>query len=465
MPSGGPRLCVLHISDLHFCATEARGHYWNTEATELAVAPHNRRGLLGSLLYDLRNEGLAPDLVVVSGDLLDRGNETGIEPVVVFLKALAEGLGLPVSRLVIAPGNHDVLRGGDPAGRYVLYDRIRGALYGDTRPAFAEGTPPHQRVDHHVFEDLDVEVVAFNSCEELEASAQKEHGSVGVGQRDHADGLLRRTRTKGHFRIAVVHHHLESPAGVGRTDYSVMTDAGGMRRWLARERFQLALHGHQHVDWHDVRELDGWFLAIAAAASAGVAEYGRKEWALPIAYQILVVEGPTRGRRIRREYDPQTMEWADAGRGEDTQALRFGPADAAVSSGPAREAKVPPPPEEAAPPSLTRKGRIAVKIQHLERAIDSHRSTLRVQLVSLGAAVFLAVALAAYLYRMLPPVLSVSGGFALLFAGSIGLPMRLASYRESIDRLHFLKDGYQRCASHRDDELVQVLDERFQRLI
>ncbi len=455
---------MLHISDLHFCASETRGHYWNTEASELSVAPHNRRGLLGSLLYDLRNEGLTPDLVIVSGDLLDRGSESGVLPVVTFLKDLALGLGLPVTRVVIAPGNHDVLRSGDPAGRYALYDRIRGDLYGDLRPAFAPDTPAHRRVDHHLFEDLGVEVVAFNSCEELEPSAQKDHGSVGIGQRDHADGLLRRTQRKNLFRIAVVHHHLESPVGVGRTDYSVMTDAGGMRRWLARERFQLALHGHQHVDWHDVRELDGWFLAIAAAASAGVAEYGRKEWSLPIAYQIIAVEGSARGRRIRREYDPQTMEWADAGRGDDTQALRFGPADAAVSSGPPREAKAPPP-EEPSPPSITRKGRIVVKIQHLERAIASHRTTLRVQLVSLAAAVALAIALAVYLFRLLPPVLSVSGGFALLFAGSIGLPMRLAAYREAIDKLHFLRDGYQRCATHRDDELAQVLDERFHRLI
>ena len=79
---------IDHISDLHFCAAEARGHYWNTEATELAVLPHNRRGLLGSLLYDLRNENLAPDLVVVSGDLLDRGNETGVEPVVSRMESM-----------------------------------------------------------------------------------------------------------------------------------------------------------------------------------------------------------------------------------------------------------------------------------------------------------------------------------------------------------------------------------------
>ena len=70
----------------------------------------------------------------------------------------------------------------------------------------------------------------------------------------------------------------------------MIPDAGGVRRFLARERFHLALHGHQHVDWHEVREIDGWFLAISAAASAGVSAYGRREWSLPIAYQILVAE-------------------------------------------------------------------------------------------------------------------------------------------------------------------------------
>jgi len=464
MPSGGPRLSLLHLSDLHFCAAEAAGHYWNTEATELSVAPHNRRGLLGSLLYDLRHEGIRPDIVIVSGDLLDRGSETGVAPVVAFLRDLAQALRLPVTRIVLAPGNHDVLRDGDIPARYALYDAIRRGLYGELRASFSPDTLPHERVDHHVFEDLGVEIVAFNSCEELEASEKREHGSVGVGQRDHADTFLQRTRDRKFFRIAVLHHHLESPPGIGRTDYSVITDAGGMRRWLARERFALALHGHQHVDWHDVREIDGWFLAIAAAASAGVAEYGRREWRLPISYQIIVVEGSSRGRRIRREYDPQTMEWADAGRGEDTQPLRFGPSDIAAPTSPSRRA-APPSAEESGPPSITRKGRMNVKIQHIERAIQSHRATFRVQLACLGAAIVGALVLAAYLSSLLPPTFSIAGGFALLFAGSIGLPMRLAAYREVKDKLQFLRDGYERCAAHRDDELARMLDERFHRLV
>lgn len=471
MSSGGTRLVLLHISDLHFCESVAKGHYWNTEATELAVAPHNRRGLLGSLLYDLRHEKIKPDLVIVSGDLLDRCSASGVPLAISFLRKLAEGLALPRSRVVIAPGNHDVRRDGDD--RYALYEEIRQGLYEGTRPAFAPDTPAHQRVEHHLFEsDLGVEIVAFNSCEELDASKQFDHGTVGIGQRDYAETLLQGTSGKGLFRIAVMHHHLESPEGTRRTDYSVMADAAGMRRWLAREKFSLALHGHQHVDWQISFEVDGWSLAVASAASAGVAEYGRKEWSLALAYQVIEVDCAVRGRRVRREYNPQTMEWADAGRGEDVQVLRFGSVDGdkcdhdhEASHGHEHGHEHVAPKLEPAPPSLTRLGRLQVKLQHLERAMESHRSAFRVQILSiLGAAVTAAI-LAVYLLRQLSPVLAASGGMALLLAGSIAFPMRVAAHREVVDKLQFLVDGYRRCTKHWDDNLVQMLDERFHRLI
>jgi hypothetical protein len=235
-----------------------------------------------------------------------------------------------------------------------------------------------------------------------------------------------------------------------------------MRRWLARQRFSLALHGHQHVDWQVSFDVDGWSLAVAAAASAGVSEYGRKEWSLAIAYQAIVVESATRARRIRREYNPQTMEWDDAGRGEDVQVLRFGPTDESACHHDEHHEHSH---VEPSPPSLTRMGRVQVKIQHLERAIQSHRTSFRVQVASVAAAAFAAVVLAAYLVGQLSPLLAVSGGLALLFAGSIALPMRLATYRNVLDKLHFLADGYRRCTMHWDDKLVQMLDERFHRLV
>ena len=92
-----------------------------------------------------------------------------------------------------------------------------------------------------------------------------------------------------------------------------MDDAGLVRDWLAKHRFQLALHGHQHLDWDVGSWADGWFLAISAGGSAGVGSYGRAAWMLPLGYQVILIDTPESGRRIRRDYDMQTRAWVAAG--------------------------------------------------------------------------------------------------------------------------------------------------------
>lgn len=324
-----PAHTLLHLTDLHLGASAGKGHYWNSEATELQLAEHDRRGLLGSLVRDLRRQKVTPDLVIVTGDLLERGGAEGVPMAVELLGGLCDKFALPRRRVVLIPGNHDVLRSPDPRARYASFDAICRAFYGQDVTGFVPETPPYRRVARHDFSaEMGIEVVGFNSCEALDAATGQEHGSVGAAQRDRAEELLDGTEGKGLIRLAAMHHHLACPAGVVRNDYSVMDDAALTFQWLAQRRFHLVLHGHQHVDWQEVREIDGWSIAVAAGASAGVASYGRKEWDLRLGYQIIVLEGTSGGRRIRREYDPQTREWIAAGKGAAEQALRFGHAGA-----------------------------------------------------------------------------------------------------------------------------------------
>jgi len=318
-------LTVLHLTDLHLCSSEKKGHYWNSESPELALAPHDQRGLLGGLARDLRTLRLQPDLVVVTGDLLDRGSDTGGPLALEFLLGLAERLRLPRSRFVLVPGNHDVLRVADPTKRYVSFDELYRQFYGSLRQPFPFGTPAHLRVERFDFaEELGVEVVGFNSCEALDPSTGGEHGSIGTAQRDRAEELLEASEGRELFRIAAMHHHLESPVGIVRDDYSVMDNAALIRLWLAKHRFQLALHGHQHVDWQSTRLEGDWAMAIIAGASAGVARYGRDTWQLQLGYQVIAIDEPGKGRRIRREYNAQSGEWIDAGRGAAVEMLWFG---------------------------------------------------------------------------------------------------------------------------------------------
>lgn len=319
---------ILHLTDLHLTAPDAaKGHFWNSEAADATIAPRDRRGMLG-ICEDLEAQALRPDLVIVTGDFLDKGAESGIALAVRFLELLALRLLLPRNRFVLVPGNHDVARDGEPSTRYAAFDRIRSEFYGDQRPSFSAGAQPHERVERFDFdEDLGVEVLAFNSCEDLDEAAQKAHGSIGLSQREAADALLEASKSKGLFRIAALHHHLVTPDGVTWPDYSLIDDSGLVRGWLVQHRFQLALNGHQHVDGQHIELREEWHLAVVTGGSMGVGSYARGAWNLPLSYHVIVVDTPDRGRRIRREYDPQLRKWIAGTRTPAVQVLAFGGLD------------------------------------------------------------------------------------------------------------------------------------------
>ena len=88
---------IVHLSDLH-------------------ISPSNQdnRVPLESLADKLReireNESATFDLLVITGDLVDKG-ATDYTPVTCLLKRLCQAAGLSESRLFAVPGNHDVVRG------------------------------------------------------------------------------------------------------------------------------------------------------------------------------------------------------------------------------------------------------------------------------------------------------------------------------------------------------------------
>jgi 3',5'-cyclic AMP phosphodiesterase CpdA len=224
-------LTLLHLSDLHFGPAQGRGHFWNSESTELKLPSHDRRGLLGSLVRDLRLQSIKPDLAIISGDLLDKASKPGVCMAVSFLRGLAEELHLDPRRIVIVPGNHDLCSIRNSARSYAHFDQIWSDFYGDARPALGPDSPPHKRVLYLDYgEELGAELVGFNSCEALDLATGQHHGSIGTAQRDLAEELLAPTQVQGRFRIAVMHHHLARPVGVVRKDYSVRGSGVGRRR-------------------------------------------------------------------------------------------------------------------------------------------------------------------------------------------------------------------------------------------
>lgn len=311
-------LTILHISDLHFSNEENLDHYWNNKSTDWNASEQEQHRLLDSLARDFKTYDDTPNLIIVTGDLLDKANAHGVALVVNFLRQLVRLLNISVRQCILAPGNHDVQSVPNPDDRWELWERILDQFYGN-----AESKPPcricHRALHYDFTDGLDVEVVAFNSCESTESEDQ--HGFISKAQLDCADGVI---KEGNHFRIAVMHHHLASPEGLVRDDYSIMKDAASIRNWLAKHRFHLAFHGHQHVDWHDIHLINDWHLAVIAGSSIGVGDYGRSHWGLRLGYQIVKVETPGKGRRIRREYSEQRQDWIPAA-GESEVKISFGP--------------------------------------------------------------------------------------------------------------------------------------------
>ncbi|MBN1889891.1 MAG: metallophosphoesterase [Thermoflexales bacterium] len=90
-------LTWLHLSDLHFRPSQS----------------YNANIVLKSLLQDVKErlqDGLKPDLIVVTGDVAFSGQADEYQLAGEFFDALLKTTGLGRSRLFVVPGNHDVDR-------------------------------------------------------------------------------------------------------------------------------------------------------------------------------------------------------------------------------------------------------------------------------------------------------------------------------------------------------------------
>jgi hypothetical protein len=96
--AAGPVVRVLHLSDFHFRSSTT----WDAST------------VLGRLSVDIARlayEGLAPDLIVLTGDVAYSGKATEYDLARTWItKELLPAAGVGVDRLVIVPGNHDADR-------------------------------------------------------------------------------------------------------------------------------------------------------------------------------------------------------------------------------------------------------------------------------------------------------------------------------------------------------------------
>ena len=160
---------IVHLSDVHF------GH------VDLAVAEHTAEKI---------NE-LAPDLVVVSGDLTQRARSQAFQAAKAFLDTLP-------SPQIVVPGNHDI-------PLYNIYDRFINPLERFRKYITDDLTPTHI--------DNEIAVIGINTARSLTIKG----GRINESQVDEIKGQLC-DLPNDMLKIVVTHHPFDLPEGFDTQD-------------------------------------------------------------------------------------------------------------------------------------------------------------------------------------------------------------------------------------------------------
>lgn len=236
---------LLHLSDLHFSADE-QAERWHSALAE-------------DLKHELRVGRL--DALVLSGDIVDKGRATGYIGAERFITAVCAEFQIPLERVVIVPGNHDVDRSisesviaptrdeqqpdfeangkGYTITNRAAYDRRLAAFAAFFERALGRPYPldPRDQAVLWTWPELGVDVLGLSSVGELDG-IRTGNATIDDTALGRALGQLR-LAPNDHFKLAVVHHPLHSP-GEDRLRDRQFVDR------LAVAGFSMLLHGHVH---------------------------------------------------------------------------------------------------------------------------------------------------------------------------------------------------------------------------
>jgi 3',5'-cyclic AMP phosphodiesterase CpdA len=234
-------------------------------------SPHFVPSLLERAIGEIND--LAPDMVIVSGDLTADGFREEYDLAREYIDRL------DCAEPIVIPGNHDSRNVG-----YVHFEELFG----------------ERRREYH---SNGVSIVAIDSTE-----PDVDHGTIGRGRYGWIEERF--ASCEAYLRIFVLHHHLLPVPGTGR-ERNVVHDAGDALECLLRSGVQLVLSGHKHVPY-------AWRLENLFVVNAGTASTTRVRGKTKPCYNVIEAtrervtvfrKYPFHDRDPIISFDPRTQEY------------------------------------------------------------------------------------------------------------------------------------------------------------
>jgi 3',5'-cyclic AMP phosphodiesterase CpdA len=241
---------ILHISDLHF------GDYYGFPLK----SPRDGEDVSGRPLWEIISRRIRNHsdqqigVVVVSGDLITKGDGNCYPHARHFIDKLLEELGLDSRHCIIVPGNHDMWTIGvdNPTRTYEHEQPYRDFVEGFFREKFRS----LERVRRYRTPDgRDLVFVELNSAR-LRNDLLREYGFIAKHRYDRlmdhvCKTLQRESGPESPIIFVVLHHHIMPVSAVeipaDRRPVSICLDAGELLDEFQHHGVHFVLHGHQHA--------------------------------------------------------------------------------------------------------------------------------------------------------------------------------------------------------------------------
>ena len=262
----GREISLLHLSDIH------EGQFF---ALQDLTVPE------GSIIRNLCHRLGKIDFVVISGDISSINAKEDYRNAQKLLNSLKENLGLPASRFVFVPGNHDRNWDNTDSHTFSLFLHFIRDFYGEAGlPSIGyypdlglqDYSNPQSVFDNlfsiAVFPEQKSLVVGFNSVNPRDTRHNHDIRCGGI-EGDSACGLIsggeitseqivnvqneldelyrQHPKVRGYTKIAVFHHNVFEAPHIFEMDWRpTLINEGNVLAFLTKHGFRFVLHGHLH---------------------------------------------------------------------------------------------------------------------------------------------------------------------------------------------------------------------------
>lgn len=276
--ASGKRCLLAHFSDLHFACVDSMQPYDFVTKRFLGYLRWKLKRQVGhnaELLTILRRDlqRTKPDHMVITGDLTHLSLPAEFAMAHDWLKSLGTA-----DRVTVVPGNHDA------------YIRTR---WNDTFACCLEymaGDPPAQPAMPDSLEDLyptvriidPIALIGINTARP--SSLHLATGTIGAGQLEKLEMILRHLAGQHLFRILLLHH---PPVQGVVSRRKSLTDMEALHMLLQRYGVELVLFGHAHESVRQSLNTAAGVIPAIGAASASSVSHRKGRLASYYLYEVM----------------------------------------------------------------------------------------------------------------------------------------------------------------------------------